>query len=419
VSAASAIGGSDAARQARLAMMKRRATMLLLGVGALFVVMVLWRPDGAWAGYVQAGAEAALVGGLADWFAVTALFRHPLGIPIPHTAIVKQRKDQFAATLGEFVQESFLTPESIVDRVRGAAVVERSARWLADPRHAQRAASELSAAMLAVMRTVGDDQFQRLLDDMVRSKVASTPLAPLAGRALTVLITDDRHGPVVDAALVGLDRYLATHDDELRLRLSRSSPWWLPGAVEDRIFNRLFESVSTTLHEMAADRSHPLRVAFDARIRTLADELRQSPELRRRGEEIKFELLEQPELRSWIGGLWQSWRADFETQAADASSPLRRRMTSELAAAGERLVADRALIARLQTTVDDALRHVAQHFHGEIASMITGTVERWDTEETSRRVELLLGPDLQYIRVNGTVVGCLAGLALHAVAQVF
>jgi uncharacterized membrane-anchored protein YjiN (DUF445 family) len=267
------------------------------------------------------------------------------------------------------------------------------------------------------MRTVGDEQFQRVLDDAVRSKVNSTPLAPLAGRALAMLTAQDRHGPVVDAALVGLDRYLRANDAQLRLRLSRSSPWWLPGAVEERIFNRLFESVSTTLHEMAADRTHPLRLAFDARLGDLAIDLQESAALRARGEDIKADLMESPELRAWVGGLWTSWRRDFEVHAADASSPLRRRMGGEIAAAGERLLADPALVARLQRSVDDTVRHVAQHFHGEIASMISGTVQRWDTDETSRRVELLLGPDLQYIRINGTVVGCLAGLALHAIGQ--
>ena len=408
---------AEAARRRQLVVTKRRATALLGAVTAVFLATALWGGGAGWAGYVEATAAAAMVGGLADWFAVTALFRHPLGLPIPHTAIVVERKDQFGRTLGEFVRESFLTPEVLVERVRQAEVVPRLARWLSEPSNASRLAAEMADAAVALTDLLRDDDVHRVLEDVVRDRVEAIPLAPLGGRALRFLTEGGRSDEVLDAALRALDRFLEEHRDTLRQRFGRKSPWWMPGAVENRIFDRLLDGARTLFREMAADRDHELRRQFTARLGKLAVELETSPELRERGEQLKHEILAQPELRQWLTSLWRDAKAELRAQASDPESELRRRIVVGIVAAGNHLRQDQAVAVTVQSGLESVVSYVARNFDGEIASVITGTIARWDARETADRLELLLGPDLQYVRINGTVVGGLAGLILHTVSR--
>ncbi len=406
-------------RKARqLVTTRRRATMLLGAVTAVFVATVVaGADDGTLLGYVQAGAEASMVGGLADWFAVVALFRHPLGIPIPHTAVIPERKEQFGETLGDFIQGSFLTPEAVVERVQLARVGDRVATWLADPVNAERLAAHVADGAVQMADLLKDDDVQAALDGVVRRRLETTPLAPLAGRALAALTREERHAEVLDAALRGLDHYLDEHREDLRARFEAKAPWWLPGAVEDRIFERLLDGARAVLDDMVTDHDHDLRRQLDDRIGQLADDLQHSPVLRARGEELARELLEQPELRIWVAGMWSDAKATLRRQAADPDSELRQQLARAIQAAGQRMVAEPALTAGVQNGAEAGVRYVVEHFGSEISSLVSGTIDRWDGEETARRLELLLGPDLQFIRINGTVVGGLAGLALHAIAQ--
>ncbi len=407
---------SEQAKQRQLLVSKRRATALLAGVSVLFLTITISGAHG-WLGYVQATAEASMVGGLADWFAVVALFRHPLGIPIPHTAIIVERKAQFGDTLGQFIQDSFLSPDSVIMRVRAANVPVRLADWLAEPANAERLAGYVADAAVAIADLVRDEDVQRTLEGILRERIDSTPLAPLAGKALRFLTAEGRHGEVLDAAFRGLDRYLDEHEDELRLRLARQAPWWLPGAVEDRIFVRLLDGAHGLLREIAADPDHEVRRELEARIERFATELETSPELRERGEQLKGDVLAQPELRHWVASLWAEAKSYLRAQAADPDSDLRHKLASAIAAAGTRLRDEPALGESVQQGVESAVRYVVEHFDGEISVLVSGTIQRWDAEETARRLELLLGPDLQFIRINGTVVGGAAGLLLHTIAQ--
>ena len=409
---------SEHARRARLALMRRRATTLLVAVTVGFLVVILFAPDAGWVGYVQAMLEASMVGALADWFAVTALFRHPLGIPVPHTAIIPERKDQFGETLGEFVQSSFLTPEIITERVRAARVADRLAAWMAVPANAERVAGHLADALVTAADVVEDEDVQRAIEQAVRTRVEAMPLAPLAGRALGVMVEGDRHQQLLDTMLRALDRYLAENHNRLRARFADETPWWMPDAIEDRLFARLLEGGRKLVHDVATDPDHELRKEADERVRNLVVELQTSPIMLARGEELKGELLDHPELREWIAAVWVDVKAGLRAQAEDPGSELRRRLAATVTSLGERLRDDPALARRVDETVETAVRYVADHFHDEIADMVSHTVARWDGRETADRLELLLGPDLQFIRINGTVVGGLAGLLIYTVAQV-
>jgi uncharacterized membrane-anchored protein YjiN (DUF445 family) len=405
-------------RRRELKVMKTRATGLLVLMAGVFILVTGLGDDTTTMGYVRAGIEAALVGGLADWFAVTALFRHPLGLPIPHTAVIRERKDQFGRTLGEFVQENFLSPDVITARVRSSNIPERTAAWLSDPAKAEVAAGHLADLAVSLADAVRDDDVQRVLHEAIVRGVDSIPLAPLAGRALRMATAEDRHRELLDAGLRGLEHALVENEDQLREQFGRRSPWWLPGAVEDRIFDRILEGLRKLIEDVEGDPEHPLRIRLDTWLSDLTVRLEESPELRARGEVLKRELLEHPAVREWSTSLWIQIKVALREQAAAPGSELRRRLAGAIVATGTKLREDAALSAKAEDGVEAAVRYLADRFDDEIADLVSGTISRWDGQETSDKLELLLGRDLQFIRINGTVVGGLAGLAIHGIAQV-
>jgi len=404
-------------RKRRLAAARRRATAFLVVVTAIFIVVTAVGVHGTFLGYVQAGAEAAMVGGVADWFAVTALFRRPLGLPIPHTALIVERKDQFAATLGQFVQENFLNADVLAERIRSARLVPRLAAWLADEANAARFAGHAADLVVNVADALRDEDVQRVLTAELTRAVDAVEVAPLAGRALRVIIAGGHHAELFNVILSGADRYLAGHYTELRELFESESPRWVPDAVYRRVFDRLYHRLRQRLAAMAADPDDATRHQFEEWIAGLPDRLETSPELRERGERLKRDVLGSAELRDWSSALWQKAKETLRTQAADPQSELRRRLADALAAAGRRLGSDRRLQEGLERMVESGARAVAGQFHDELAGLVTGTIERWDAAETSSQLELLLGRDLQFIRINGTVVGAGVGLALHAITQ--
>jgi len=408
---------SAALRARRLSAARRRATALLVGVTALFVAVTAVGAHGTLLGYLQAGAEASMVGGIADWFAVTALFRRPLGLPIPHTALIVERKDQFAATLGQFVQENFLNADVLAERIRSARLVPRLAAWLTDEANAARFAGHAADLVVNVAEALRDEDVQRVLTAELTRAVDAVKLAPLAGRTLEVIIAEGHHDELFNAIVSAADRYLADHQTELRERFQAEAPRWAPDAVYRLVFDRLYNRLRQRLVAMATDPHDQARRQFEEWIAGLPRRLETSPELIERGERLKRDLLDSAELRDWSSSLWQKVKDTLRTQAADPDSELRHQLAAALVATGRRLGSDHRLQEGLERVIESGARALADQFHDELADLVTGTIERWDAAETSSQLELLLGPDLQYIRINGTVVGAGVGLALHAIAM--
>jgi len=408
---------STAVRARRLAAARRRATAILVGATAVFVAVTAVGVHGTLVGYVQAAAEASMVGGVADWFAVTALFRRPLGLPIPHTALIVERKDQFAATLGQFVQENFLNADVLAERIRSARLVPRLGAWLADEANAARFAGHAADLGVNVAEALRDEDVQRVLTAELTRAIDAVEVAPLAGRALRVIIAGGHHAELFSAMVSAADRYLADHQAELRERFKGESPRWLPDTAYRLVFDRLYNRLRQRLAAMAANPDDEARRQFEEWIAELPGRLETSPELRERGERLKRDILGSAELRDWSSSLWRKAKDALRTQAADPDSELRRQLAAALMAAGQRLGSDRRLQEGLERVVESGARALADQFHDELADLVTGTIERWDATETSSQLELLLGPDLQYIRINGTVVGAGVGLALHAIAM--
>jgi uncharacterized membrane-anchored protein YjiN (DUF445 family) len=396
--------------------MKSVALGALIALALVFAFSFALEAHITWLQYVRAAAEGGMVGALADWFAVTALFRRPLGLPIPHTALIVERKDQFGATLGQFVVENFLNGDVLAERIRAAGLSSRVAAWLSSEENAARFAGHAADVVVTLAGTLRDEDVQSALTAEIMRAAATVEVAPLAGRAVGVMIAGGHHDALFNGCVTAADRYLADHYDELKVRFESEAPRWLPDAVYGRAFERLHARLRERLAAMAADPDDEARKQFEEWIAGLPERLKTSPELRERGENIKRDLLASAAVRDWASWLWKNAKETLGAQAADPDSELRRRLAAALTAMGRRLSTDPALQQSLERVVESGARTLADQFHEELAGLVTGTIQRWDATETSFQLELLLGRDLQFIRINGTVVGAGVGLALHAIA---
>ncbi len=409
---------TDVDRAAGLRRMKVVATGMLVVVAAVYVVARGNDSGASWIGYVRAAAEAAMVGALADWFAVTALFRHPLGIPIPHTAIIPRRKDQIGRSLGEFVEGNFLTQDVLGERLADAAIGRRLGAWLAQPDNARRAADGLADALRGTLEVLDDTEVQAGLERVVESWVRTTPAAPMLGRAIDLAIEGDHHQRLLDAVLVGIGGFLEDNRITFRGRLETESPWWIPESIDDRIFEKIYSAVHRFIVDVGADADHEMRHTIDRRVSAFAVRLQNDPTLLAKGEELKDEMLAHPDVREWLASLWGEAKRAMITAAGDERSELRVRMTSSLRHLGERLAVDEELQHKVDDWVQRSVGYVIDHYRSEVSDVIASTVERWDGDTTSRKMELQVGRDLQFIRINGTIVGGLAGVVIHVVGNV-
>ena len=411
------VSAADTQRRVGLRRMKRFATGLLVFVTVVFAVARWVEQTHPGFGYLRAFAEAAMVGALADWFAVSALFRHPLGVPIPHTAIIPRRKEQIGESLGEFVQTNFLTTAVLHDRLVAAGVGRRVGGWLSEPANAAKAGAGIADALRGALEVIDDRDVGGALEALVERRVLATPVSPLVGRAIDLAIDGGHHQRLLDAVLVGLAGFLDDNKSTFRSRLESESPWWIPETIDDRLFAKIYDGVHRFLGDVAADSDHEVRHAIDQRVVAFAGRLRNDPTLLAKGEELKVELLAHPEVRTWLASLWGDIKRTTIQASADPSSELRRRIDRSVARIGHQLANDSALQAKVDTWVMSAATYVVEHYRGEVADIISTTVARWDGKATSERLELQVGRDLQFIRINGTIVGGLAGLVIYSVSQ--
>jgi uncharacterized membrane-anchored protein YjiN (DUF445 family) len=409
------VPGTDQRRALRR--MKLIATSFLLVAAAVYVVCVVAGDGrGLW-GYVQTAAEASMVGGLADWFAVTALFRHPLGVPIPHTAIIPRKKDQIGAALGSFVQQNFLTPSIVGERLTAAQIPRRAGEWLADPVHAARIAHEAGDALNGLAALIRDDDLRHVVARYADKKLRDIELAPILARVLDTVRQSGQHQTALTAGLTGLMRFLDDNRLVFRARLGEESPEWIPNWVDERLFNRLFAGIQSFLADVVSNDEHELRSQFDRYLREYADALRTDPAKAARVEAAKIELLERDDVRDWLSTLWLHLKKAILDAAADPASDLRHTIASLTRQFGESLRDDPSLGARVDAGLQRIVNHVVARYGRDAAELISSTVERWDSADTSRRLELQVGRDLQFIRLNGTVVGAVVGVLIHAVGQ--
>jgi uncharacterized membrane-anchored protein YjiN (DUF445 family) len=397
--------------------MKGNATALLVGCGVVFIVARVLEHTWPWLGFVRATAEAAVVGGLADWFAVTALFRKPLGLPIPHTAIIPMRKDRIGRSLGRFVQMNFLSREVIEARVGGMRPGERLARWLAEPANSKLMSGHFASAMSGAASVLRDDDVRALIERGLASRARAIQVAPALGNLLAILTADHRHQELLDEALRLAARAVADNEELIRRRIAEESPWWVPELVDDRIHERVVAGIERTLAEVSRDPAHPLRARFDEALARFIEQLRTSPEAIARAEAIKEEALAHPGLREFSASVWADVKAAIARRSMAGERPEPDAVERGLIALADTVLADPRLLAAVDRWIVDALVHAVDQYRHEIAHLIEHTVGQWDPDVTSEKIELQIGRDLQFIRINGTLVGGLVGLVLYTVLR--
>ena len=403
--------GGDAERLRALRRMQAVALGLLLLAAAVFVAT--HGRDGAW-GFVNAGAEASMVGAIADWFAVTALFRHPLGLPVPHTALIPRRKDDLGRGLEEFVGDNFMQPAVVRERVLDAEISRRAGEWLADPAHARRLVDEASEIVAVALTKVREDHVRDLVQLALVPRFQAEPIAPVLGTTLSEVLRDDLHRSLVDLALEEMHRWLVGNPETFTRVLGDRAPWWSPPRLNDAVTAKVHVEAVRWVEDIRDDPHHDARRALDSLLVQLADDLLHDPATAARAERFKERLLDHPQLSETAISLWQALRNALLGSLRDPEGAVRTWLLAEIEEFSAQLRRDATLRARLDGAAADAAVFLVGRYGTEVTGIITHTIERWDGREAARKIELHVGRDLQFIRINGTVVGGLVGVVIHA-----
>ncbi|WP_051660097.1 DUF445 domain-containing protein [Mycolicibacterium aromaticivorans] len=410
---------ADAQRARALRRMKAVALSFLIGATVIFLACRWGQAHGgpAWIGYVGAAAEAGMVGALADWFAVTALFRHPLGLKIPHTAIIKRKKDQLGEGLGTFVRENFLSPAVVETKLRDAEVAGRLGKWLSEPSHAERVATEAGTVLRVVVELLNDDDIQQVIDRTIVRRLAEPQWGPPVGRVLGQLLAENRQEALIQLLCDRAFQWALNAGDTIERVVTRDSPSWSPKFVDQLVGDRIHRELMDFTDKVRRDPNHELRQSANRFLFEFASDLQNDDATIARAEAVKEQLMERDEVARAAETAWKTLKRLVLEGVDDPKSTLRTRVTESVMRIGESLRDDAELRDKVDNWIVRGAQHLVAQYGAEITTIITDTIERWDADEASRRIELHVGRDLQFIRINGTVVGSLAGLIIYTVAQ--
>jgi uncharacterized membrane-anchored protein YjiN (DUF445 family) len=396
--------------------MRAIATGMLVAMAALFLLANAWDEAYPWLGFVKAFAEAAMVGGLADWFAVTALFRRPLGLPIPHTAIIPRNKDRIGETLAAFLRENFLIPAVIARRMRQVDVAGAIGRFLANPAPEGRMREGASRLLADLLESLDQERLGGMVKSAVSARMKSLEIAPLLGKTLEAAMTEERHVPLLDAIVTWAGRTLDANEDIIRDMVHQRAGWIMRLAgLDEKLAEAIIDGLRRLSIDMAVDPDHPLRAKAEEGMERLAWGMQHDPELRDKVEAWKNEIIANPAVTDWVGGLWENSRAGLLRAARDPQAAMAGRFGEALRQLGETLEQDSRLKRALNQFARRAVVGGVATYGSSIVKLVSETVRGWDAQTITGRLENAVGRDLQYIRVNGTLVGGLVGLIIHAV----
>lgn len=397
-----------------LGTMRLIAGGLLIAMSALYLLAVTQHDQGVAWGYARSFAEAAMIGGLADWFAVTAIFRHPLGLPIPHTAVIARSKARIADALGEFVAVNFLAPEVISQRLRNQDLATSLGRQLADPATARRVADAVMDALPAIADLLDDEVVSDFLRRQAGDLSRGERLSGAIGRGLKLLTEQGRHQPVLDAALAEGWRALEEHEPAIRAQVRASTSWfWRIIALDARASDALIGAMEKTLLEMAAQPDHPARQRITALLQRLSDDLQNSPELRAQVERFAADMLAHPAVGAYFSNIWRALKDALRLSAEDAAASARVPLAEGVERFGRAMLEDKEVLDTLNRRLRALMTEISGRHGGDVGRLISETIRSWDTRTVVEKLEQNVGPDLQYIRINGTMIGGLIGLAIH------
>jgi len=397
--------------------MKVVATGLLVVMAAVFAIARSLEPSYPWLGYVKSFAEAAMVGGLADWFAVTALFRHPLGLPIPHTAIIPRNKDRIGEALASFIKENFLIPSVVARRMQRLDVAAAAGRFLQTPaREGNRIRAGASRLIADVFESLDDERLGGIVKGAISNRLRKMEVAPLLGHALASAINEDRHVPMLEAAIRWTARALDANEVLIRDMVRKKANWVLKLAgLDAKLADAIIDGLRKLTAEMSTDSAHPVRIKIEEALAQLANDLQTKPETRERVEAIKEQLLDNTSVSLWLDALWQRGREAIIKAARNPDAVLAGKLGEVMKSMGGTLEKDRRIRAAINQFARRAVVGMAASYGGSIVKLVSETIREWDARTVTNRLEAAVGRDLQYIRINGTLVGGLVGLILHVI----
>ncbi|WP_068073506.1 DUF445 domain-containing protein [Novosphingobium lentum] len=393
------------------------ATSLLLAMAVVFFAARQFEHVHPAIGFVRAFAEAAMVGGLADWFAVTALFRHPLGLPIPHTAIIPENKDRIADTMAAFLQENFLTPQVVARRLTGMNAAAAAGAFLADPRGGEGRIRAGAAGLLAdVLESLDQEKLGGLAKGALRAQLEKLEIGPLLGQLIGAAIADGRHMAVMESFVRWAALTLEDNEDLIRTMIhERANALMRFTNLDQRLANGILDGLYKLLAETVVVPDHPLRAKIEEGLEKLAHDLVHDPAMRLRVERMKAEVLANPAFARWLDGLWERGRVRLLQAVREPGGVLAGQLGLSLAELGNALQNDPRLQLLVNRFARRTLVGVATRYGGQIVRLVSETVRRWDARTVTDRIEGAVGRDLQFIRINGTLVGGLVGVAIHTI----
>ncbi len=397
--------------------MKAVATGLLVVMAAVFAAARALQPAYPWLGYVKAFAEAAMVGGLADWFAVTALFRHPLGLPIPHTAIIPRNKDRIGQALANFLRENFLIPAVVARRMQRLDIAAAAGRFLQTPAgEGTRIRAGASRLIADVFESLDDERLGGIVKGAISTRLRNMEVSPLLGHALASAINEDRHVPMLEAAIRWMARALDANEQLIREMVRKKANWVLKLAgLDEKLADAIIDGLRKLTVEMSTDPAHPVRVKIEEALAQLANDLQRRPETRERVESIKEQLLDNKSVSLWLDALWQKGREAIIRAARNPDAVLAGKLGEVLKSMGGTLEKDARIRSAINQFARRAVVGMAASYGGSIVKLVSETVRGWDARTVTARLEAAVGRDLQYIRINGTLVGGLVGLVLYTI----
>jgi uncharacterized membrane-anchored protein YjiN (DUF445 family) len=396
--------------------MKIVATGLLVVMALVFVAARAFEDRYPGLPYVKAFAEAAMVGGLADWFAVTALFRHPLGLPIPHTAIIPRNKDRIGETLASFLKENFLIPAVVARRMRDIDVAGAAGRFLQTPAgEGNRMRAGASRLIADVFESLDDERLGGIVKGAIATRIRKMEVSPLLGHALASAINEDRHVPMLEAAIRWLAQALDANEPLIRDMVHNKANWALKLAgLDAKLADAIVDGLRKLTVEMSTDPAHPVRIKVEEALAELANDLQTSPKTRKRVEAIKEQLLDNKSVSLWLDALWQRGREGIIRAARNPDAVMAGKLGEVLKSMGTTLESDARIRAAINQFARRAAVGMAATYGGSMVKLVSETVRSWDARTVTARLEAAVGRDLQYIRINGTLVGGMVGLVLHA-----
>lgn len=396
--------------------MRLFATALLALMTAVFIATYLVPWQWTWLTYLRAFTEAGMIGACADWFAVVALFRHPLGIPIPHTAIVPHNKERIGGAIGRFISNNFLSPKVLREKMREIDPAGWAARWLLTPDNARRVAQRAASSLPQALRAMPRDELNAFLARMARSGIEAVPAAPLASKILSILWAQGETQALVERGIDMAARALTDNRDRIKVTVTQKSSRFIPKWIDAIVADKIVSGLTQLLDEMR-NPAHPWRTELGASVDRLIDDLATKPEFYARGEELKTEVLDNPVVVQQVNKLWTQIEVQLDTNSAVYIGQLAGALEHALIALGQRVVDDPAIHDAVNRWLRIAALRLIAPRRAEIGAFITQVVERWDTETLVNRMELQVGRDLQYIRINGTLVGGLVGLIIFTITR--